>query len=313
MMTYQHRSSRTTWERLCGRILRVGGLALLLAGSPGGAQQTGAGAIQPEVVEVARTYDLAKKEEFLTVTLEIAGPDPLQLRRVQPLREDFQVLVGKAVLPCRWLRGGSLPEDPQRLRFTLGFSMPDRKVKSVDLRVNLPRLPEDNFLEIRLEGLQGGKPQPRRGEGWALTVQRFGPAPYQPPSLPPKGQFLAKKLALDARVFRKAAPPGDPPAEAVVLAFGSGYAELFDPTLDVSGHLLLEGGGATPLLSASLRRVPARTVKESSRPVEVSGQLYFQVPPKGRPTGALVRFHRRPAHPPREPQVLKNLPVPGRS
>ncbi len=312
MKLYRNGSNRFLRTPASGPLVRGLMLALLLVASPSAAQRPG-GNIRPEVVEVARTYDLGKKEEFLAVMLEISGPDPLQLRRVQPLREDFQVLAGKTVLPCRWLRGGSLPEDPQRLRFTLGFSMPDRKVKSVDLRVNLPRLRGDDFLEFRLEGLQDGTPQPRRGEGWALTVQRFGTAPYQPPALPPKGQFLAKKLSFDARVFRKTTPPGNPPTEAVILAFSNGSAELFDPTLDVSGHLLLEGGGATPLLSASLRRIPARTAGAGKVPIAVSGQLYFQVPPKGRPTGALVRFHRRPAHPPREPQVLKNLPVPGRS
>ena len=49
---------------------------------------------------------------------------------VQPLREDFRLLAGKAVLSCRWLRGGSLPEDPKRLRFTLGFSPPPTRIKS---------------------------------------------------------------------------------------------------------------------------------------------------------------------------------------
>lgn len=289
---------------------------MLLIGGPAKAQEKGEkpAGIQPEVVEVARTYDLAKKEEFLAVTLEITGPDPLQLRRVQPLRDDFQLLAGRSTLPCRWLRGGSLPEDPKRLRFSLGFSMPAARVKLFDLKINLPRLQGDDVLEFRLDRLQtGAVAQARSGPGWGLTVTYFGHQPYVAPSLPPKGQFLKKTQAFDMRIFRKADGADGPPAEAILLGFKGGTASLFDPTLDVSGLLTVEGGGAATLISAALRRVPARTSRDPGREVEVTGQFYFETPSKGKPTGVLLRFHRRPASPIPEPFVIEDLPVPGRS
>lgn len=317
------RGDRRTWKPFCAAAACLASsqspvltLLLLAAGIPAVAQDKGEKQplISPEVVEVARTYDLAKKEEFLAVTLEITGPDPLQLRRIQPLRDDFQLVAGKASLPCRWLRGGSLPEDPRRLRFSLGFSMPPARVKIVDLKVNLPRLQGDDLLEFRLDRLQtGAVAQKRGGAGWGLTVTYFGPQPYVAPSLPPKGQFLKKTGAFDMRIFRKADGADGPPAEAILLTFQEGSASLFDPTLDVSGLLSVEGGGTSTLISASLRREPARTSKNTPREVNVSGQFYFQLPPKGKPSGVLLRFHRRPPNPAPEPFVIRDLPVPGRS
>jgi hypothetical protein len=266
-----------------------------------------------EVTEVARSvrFTAGKPEEFLTLTVEITGADAARLRRVQPFRDDFEVLAGGQVLPCRWLRGGSLPEDPRRLRFTLGFSLPPAGTKKVELRADLPRLEGDQALELRLTGLQPGSfIQERQGEGWSLTVQGLGEKPYTPPALPPKGQYISKAGPADARVFRKSVPGGAAPERAMVLAFRSGDVGLYDPTLDVTGHLLVDGGPSQPLLSAVMRREPSRAVKNPAASPVVWGEFHFQAPAGGRVTGAVIRLHRRPANPAAQPVRIPDLPVP---
>src|SRR5438128_1092393 len=120
-------------RRLSRRSLAVLLSAVLMA-TPVFAQMTSG--LKFEVVEVARSVDVGKEpREFLAVTVEVTGLDPTRLRRLQPLRDDFTLIAGKQMLPCRRLRGGSLPDDPERLRFTLSFSPPPAGVKMVDLRV----------------------------------------------------------------------------------------------------------------------------------------------------------------------------------
>ncbi|HTE19261.1 MAG TPA: hypothetical protein VK689_12880 [Armatimonadota bacterium] len=287
-------------------------LACCLAPLPAAAQGQAAG-LRLEVTEIAQSVDLSRgKEKFMTVVVEITGADPARLRRVQPLRADFQLLAGKRALPCRWLRGGSLPEDPRRLRFTLGFSLPPPGTRKVSLQADLPRLEgADAVLELRLTGLQPGQSgQERRGAGWAVTVNQLAETEYVPPPLPPKGGFISKGGPVDARVFRKGSATDTPPARAVVLTIFSRDLQLYDPTLDVSGVLLAEGGASTPLLSASMRRDPSASVSNPPYRPFVTGIFHFRAPEKGRPTGVLLRLHRRPAHPERKPLRVDDLPVP---
>jgi hypothetical protein len=287
-------------------------LCLLAADARGSAAQSQSGGIKLDVTEVAQSVDLSRgRERFITVTVDVSGAPAARLRRIQPLREDFELLAGKRTLPCRWLRGGSSPEDAGRLRFTLGFSLPPKGTHKVTLRANLPRLEGDDILELNLAELPLSAPvQPRSGKGWSITVGRFERQDYTPPSLPPKGQFTVKSIPADTRVFRKPTT-GPVPEQALVLSLTSRTADLYDPTLDVSGWLTVEKGQPAPLLSALMRRVPSRAATESDMPPFVTGEFHFTVPPAGRVTGAVLRFHRRPANP--EPQrfVIPDLPVPG--
>jgi hypothetical protein len=293
-------------------LLRVLCVFVVLLLAPQAWAQTQKSGLRLQVVELAQTVDLSRgKEKFLTVTVDISGQDPARLRRVQPLREDFQVIAGQSTLPCRWLRGGSLPEDPNRLRFTLGFTMPAKGTKAVSLRANLPRLEGDDVLELRHTSLRLGNVQQEwKGPGWSVSVNQFGEKDYDPPALPPKGQFHSKGGPVDVRVFRKGSATDPAPNRAVVLSFFSRDTELYDPTLDVSGSLLVEGGSPAPLISASMRRDPSRTVKDPPYPPFIQGEFHFQVPEKGRPTGVVIRLHRRPPSPQAQPVVIPNLPVP---
>jgi hypothetical protein len=267
-----------------------------------------------QVVELARTVDLSRgKEEFLALTVEVSGAEPTRMRRVQPERSDFQVRAGKAILPCRWLRGGTVPEDPTRLRFTLGFSLPPASIRRVTLLANLPRLEGEEALELKFTDLALGQTSGERvGPGWNVTIQRFAEEAYVPPALPKPGQFVSKAGPVDARIFRKSAPKEKEPQRAVVLSFRSNTVALYEAALDVSGTLMLEGGATLPLLSASLRRDPSATVKKPIYPPIVRAEFYFPAPAKGRVTGVLLRLHRRPANAPRKPVQIADLPVPGR-
>ena len=272
-----------------------------------------AGELRLRVTELSRSLDLSRgKTEFLTVTVEITGKEAGRLRRVQPLRDDFQVLAGKQELRCRWLRGGSLPEDPQRLRFTLGFTMPPASVRRVSLRANLPRLEGEDAREVRFAGLRLGE-DPHQGAEEKIHVSEFKEEAYVPPALPPRGELIGKGGPVDVRVFRQESAGKGSPERAVVLSFFSQDLDLYDPTLDVSGTLIVEGGPATQLLSASLRRDPSRSVKSPPYPPFVMGRLYFAVPAQGRATGAILRLHRRPPAPPAQPVLIRDLPVPGGS
>jgi hypothetical protein len=276
------------------------------------AQERTAAGLRVSVAEVGRSYDLSRKQELLTITVDVTGRDPAGLRRVQPLRDDFQVLAGKTMLPCRSLRGGSLPDDPNRLRFTLGFSMPPRGVSRVSLRANVPRLEGEDVLELRLTGMQlGQKAHERQGPGWKAQVEEFDERDYVPPALPPKGRLIMKGEPYDARVFQKPTPPGGAIERAILLSLWSRDTDLFDPTLDVSGYLVMDGAAASPLVSASMRRHPSRAAAKSGMAPYVGGQFWFAVPPRGRPSGAVIRLHRRPANPRREPVLFRDLPVPG--
>jgi hypothetical protein len=266
------------------------------------------------VVEVAQTVDLTRNgERFLTLTIEIGGTDPAHLRRVQPLREEFEVLAGKTSLPCRWLRGGSLPDDPRHLRFTLGFSLPKGNVRTVRLKADLPRLEGDEPLIVRLDKLAGTSfPREVRGPNWTLTVTEFTEGEYQVPALPPQGAFFSKGGPVDARIFRKESPSEPVPPRAVRLAFFSHDLQLYDPTLDVSGTLQSDTGESSSLLAALLKRDPSRTVKAPPYAPILLGNFYFRVPTRGRPSGVTLTFHRRPPQP--KPEIIEtpDLPLPGR-
>lgn len=269
--------------------------------------------LKVQVAEVGRSVDLARaRQEFMTVVVEVSGVPPVRLAQVQPLREDFTLLAGKTSLPCRWLRGGTAPDDPTRLRFTLGFSLPPAKVKKVDLRVNLPRLGAEDRLDVRLDDLKtGGSEQQRKGPGWEINVDEFGAQAYTPPALPASGKYISKGGPVDARVFRKADAAETPPAQAIRLTFYTRSVDLYDATLDVSGSLLVAGGPSAPLLSALLKRDPSRSVKDPPYGPFVHAEFYFAVPPKGRATGVALSFHRRVENAPRHPLVIRDLPVPG--
>jgi len=294
------------------RLMRGASVAALVALSlvrPAASQQV-TGDLKLDVVEIAQSVDLSRgKEKFLTVTVDVTGVVPARLRRVQPLRDDFQILAGKTVLPCRWLRGGTLPEDPQRLRFVLGFSLPPRGTKAVSLRANLPRLEGEDLLEISLKSLAPGVATDERGgRDWTVTIHRFALQEYMPPALPEKGQFTVKSVPVDTRVFRKPAKDPDP-AKAYSLSLASRSAELYDLTLDVSGWLVVEKGVMVPLLSASMRRMPSRAANRDGDPY-VTGEFHFPAPASGKVVGAVLRFHRRPRNPDPRPVVIPGLPVP---
>jgi hypothetical protein len=250
-----------------------------------------------EVVEVARSVDLSRGgDEFLTVTVELSGIEPGQLRTVQPLRSDFRLLAGKITFPCRWLRGGSLPEDPTRLRFTLGFSVPPRGVRGVTLLADLPKPGAQETLELKLAGLRQGKGgQTVSGPGWEVEVTGFSARPYTPPALPPEGRFFSKGGPVDVRVFRKGT---DAPPTAWTLSLRTGDVALYDATLDLSGELLVEKGKGAPLLSALMRRDPSRSVEKPPYGPFVSGEFHFAAPSGANPSGAILRLRRRPARPP---------------
>jgi hypothetical protein len=295
------------WLAVVAACWAVAGLVL-----PATAQEAVSAGLKLRVTEVAQTVDLGRGgEKFLTVTVEITGAQAGPLRRVQPLRDDFQVLAGKSVLACRWLRGGSVPEDPRRLRFTLGFSLPP-KVATVSLRANLPRLEGEETVELRLADLQAAdRVQERRGAGWQVTVDRFGERSYEPPALPEAGKFFSKGGPVDFRVFRKGGA-GDPvPGRVIGLTLVTRDVELYDRTVDVSGSLLLDRGAGPALLSASMRRDPARSVAKPPYAPFVTGQFFFPIPAQGRVTGAVIRLHRRPRDPGSRPVVIDGLPVPG--
>ena len=284
---------------------------LLFAASRAGAAPVKVEGLNLQVAEVADSVDLSRgKERFLTLTVEISGVEAAQLRRVQPLRDDFQLLVGKKTLPCRWLRGGTVPDDATRLRFTLGFSRPPGGTRRVSLRANLPRLESDDLLEVSLPSLSLGAPsQQRSGKGWSISIGGLEVRDYTPPALPEKGQFSIKSIPADARVFRRSSPDAAP-AQAVQLFLSSADVELYDPTLDVSGWLTVEQGPQSPLLAALMRRVPSRSTTSSINPF-VTGQFYFSVPARGRVTGVVLRLHRRPVKPESRIVVIPDLPVPG--
>lgn len=293
------------------------GLLLGLLLGPGArscaAQEAVADQLRLRVAEVSRSIDLARdRAEYLTITVEIAGTDAGRLRRVQPLRDDFQVVAGKKELPCRWLRGGSLPEDPHRLRFTLGFSMPPASVRAVDFRANLPRLEGSDAREVRLTGLRPGDEPGHGGTEERIRVTAFREEPYAPPALPPAGTHFGKGGPIDTRVFRAGTGEKGAPERAVLLSFYTHDLDLYDPTLEVSGSLLVEGGPPAPLLSTLLQRDPARSVKSPPYPPFVTGHFYFAVPRQGRAVGVLLRFVRRPSAPPARKLLIRDLPVPGR-
>lgn len=267
-----------------------------------------------KVTELARTVDLNRgNEEFLTVTVEVSGADPNRLRRVQPTRANFTLGAGKSRLPCRWLRGGSIPEDPARLRFTLGFSLPLASVKRVELLAKLPQLEEGKTLELRLTGLQPGQEAVERsGPGWSVQLQRLAEERYVPPALPTPGRFISKLGPVDERVFRKSTSGTPEPVQAMVLAFQSPSTALYDPTLDVAGELTLEGGGTLPLLAAFLHRQPSATVTKPRFPPIVRAEFYFPAPGKSRVNGATLRFFQRPQNTATQSLRISGLPVPGR-
>lgn len=218
------------------------------------------------------------------------------------------------MLHCRWLKGGTVPEDPARVRFTLGFSRPPAGVRTVDLVAEFPRLDAEEALEVRLEGLKPGEgQQERRGAGWAVRVEEFGLRGYVPPALPPSGYFYSKAGPMDARIFREgetALGGKGAPAEAMHLSLFARDVALYDPTVGVSGSLLVQGGPSTPLLSVMLRRDPSRTVKAPRYGPHTHGDFYFVAPPKGRATGAVLRFQRQPAGAGRQTVRKSALPVP---
>lgn len=295
--------------RTGGRLLAVVVLAASAAVSAGqGSRPVRAGGLELQVVETARSVDLRRGgERFLVVTLEVAG-DRTALRSVQPLRGDFTLTAGARSLPCRWLRGGSLPEDPERLRFTLGFTYP-AGAERASLRVSLPGPRGRDTRTLFLAGLRPGTAdQSFRGPEWALTVTGLAEQAYEPPLLPEKGFLFSKGGPVDVRVFRKEAPGSPPPARCYRLTFQSTSLGLYDPVLDLSGTLRA-GRHSTPLLAARLLRDPSQAVKDPPYGPFVRGEFYFGVPPEGLPTGAEIRLTLRPAGA-ATPIVLPDLPVP---
>ena len=292
--------------RFSRQALLAGGLAAILS-VPAHAQKTSG--LKFEVVEVARSVDVGKeRREFLTVTVEVTGLDPARLRRLQPLRDDFTLVSGKQLLPCRRLRGGSLPDDPDRLRFTLSFSPPPAGIKAVDLRIQIPA-PGEDALEIKLMGLKpGNAEQFRKGDGWALTVTRFAEAPYADPPLPPEGGYVSKGGPVDVRIVRRST--GDAPERGYLLEFRSDEPALYDRSVDISGTLLTEGG-STPLLSGMLRRDPSRAVANPIYGPYVTGRFFFAMPVKGQVTGVMLRLRRRTNPTGADAITLRDLPVPG--
>jgi hypothetical protein len=269
------------------------------------------GELRLDVVEVARSVDVARGgQHFLTISVDLLGLDQTRMRTIQPRREDFLVIAGSRTLPCRWLRGGTLPEDPSRLRFTLGFSPPSAAVRRVSLVARLPASPGTDELELRLTGLQPGRTsQERRGPGWSVRVRQFTETEYTPPALPASGYFYSKAGPVDARVYRKGSD-AKPPERAIVLEFHSPDVEIYDPTLDLSASLLLQGGGSLPMLSALVRRDPSRAVAPPPYPPRVEAHLYFPVPAR-RATGAVIRLRRRAAGARHITIRRDGLPVPG--
>ena len=292
--------------------LTASGMARVAA--PADAQEPAGPSLRYQVRQVGRIVDLSRgKEEFLTISLDVSGLAPAAMRRVQPLREDFTLLAGKSALPCRWLRGGSLPNDPRRLRFTLGFSVPPPTVKTVSLKARLADTSTAPPLELRLEGLvTDQRSVTRSGVGWKVTIRSFRRGKYLPPSLPPKGAYQIKGIPVDHRIFRMSAPQGAPPTEAVSLQLASRDTNLYDNTLNLSGYLIVAGGKRAPMLSAHLQRVPSRVVEKPRATPRITGQFHFAVPPVGRPTGVVLRFTRRAAKASRRTIQIDNLPVPGR-
>ena len=266
-------------------------------------------ALRFEVAEVARSVDVGKeRREFLTVTVEVTGLNAARLRRLQPLRDDFTLIAGKQFLPCRRLRGGSLPDDPDRLQFTLSFSLPPPGIKSVDLRIQIPA-PGEDALELKLTGLKAGNAEQfRKGEGWSLNVTRFSESPYNEPPLPPEGGFQSKGGPADVRIVRRST--GDAPERAYLLEFRTDDPSLYDRTVDISGNLLTEGG-TTPLLSGTLRRDPSRAVANPPFGPFVTGKFFFALPMKGQVTGVLLRLRRRTDPKQADVVTLRDLPVPG--
>jgi hypothetical protein len=266
-------------------------------------------ALKFEVVEVARSVDVGKeRREFLAVTVEVMGLDAARLRRLQPLRDDFTLIAGKQLLPCRRLRGGSLPDDPERLRFTLSFSPPPAGVKAVDLRIQIPA-PGEDALEVKLTGLKAGNEQQfRKGDGWALTVTRFAEAEYSDPPLPPEGGYISKGGPVDVRIVRRST--GDAPERGFLLEFRADEPSLYDRSVDISGSLLSEGG-STPMLSGTLRRDPSRAVAKPIYGPYVSGRFFFALPGKGQVTGVTLRLRRRTNPKEADTITLRDLPVPG--
>jgi len=259
------------------------------------------------VTEVAQSVDLARGDRFLTVTVELSGLEPAALRRLHPRRDDFMLLAGKGTLPCRWLRGGSVPEDARRLRFTLGFSRPAEGVSRVRLQARLPRDPGADTRELQLTGLRpGSTPQMHRGKGWSLTTTLIAERAYDAPELPAKGVLQSKGGPRDVRVFRKEREGADP-KQALVVHFQTDDVGLYDPVVDVDAVLLSRGGPAQPLLAARLVREPARGA--ASPGAVVRGELYFAVPP-GTPTAVTLRLSVRPGPGAEVTLTSPEVPVP---
>jgi hypothetical protein len=246
-------------------------------------------------VEVARSVDLSRgNAPFLTVTVELTSSARDALLRIQLRREDFRLLAGRQLLPCRWLRGGTLPEDADRLRFVLGFPPPTETAKSATLLASLPTAAPSEMVEIRLARLKVGQSGGHIvGAGWQVDLTSFEPHEYVAPALPPSGYFISKAGAVDARIFRKA-PAGAPaPTRAFRVGFVSRDVGLYDPLLDVDAELLLATGQRVPLLSALFKRDPSRAVPNPLYHPYVIAELDFALAPMAQPIGAVVRLYRR--------------------
>jgi hypothetical protein len=249
------------------------------------------------VTEVARSVDVARGgERFVTLTVEVRGDDPAALRRFHPRRDDFRLLAGKDELGCRWLRGGSVPEASDVLRFTLGFSPPRAGVTRVRLRARLPADLGTETRSLTLSDLRtDAGPFVRQGKGWRLTVTQVAERAYDAPELPARGVLLSKGGLMDVRVFRKERASAEP-ARAMTVRFESDDVGLYDPVVDLNATASAGGGPEVPLLAARLTRDPARSspaAKERS-PV-VRGELFFALPPRGGPVTVVLTLHARAA------------------
>jgi hypothetical protein len=273
------------------------------------------------VREVARTVDLAAGgRELLTLTVEVTGWEPGELRRVQPLREDFQLLhstsdsakgasATSAGPTAVSLRGGTAPDDSRRLRFVVGFPLPPPETRGLSLRARLPAAVRTTSLSIQLPDLRPGSRDVRfAGGGWSLTVTRFAEEEYFEPALPPLGKFGAKGGPMDLRVFRRSAAAGTAPPRALRLQFRSETASLYDRTLELDGS----AGAGAPLLSGYLRRVPSRIAEKPGGPVQVTADLYFKLP-ASMPSGVELKLLQQSEASTKHWRTVTGIPVPGAS
>ncbi len=309
------KSERSTTEGGAGMRL-VLAVALLLTVLMAGMApaQAPPGALRLKVLEISRALPLeGTRAESLVLALELRGPARQALRRIQPRREEFTLLAGKERLPCRSLRGGSVPEDPNVLHFRLGFALPAPPIREVALEACLPRPEEPVQMMLRLTDLRPGmSPVEQTGATWKVQIQHCRLGPYDPPSVPPSGAFLTKGGPADVRIFRKAGEGKPDPEQALQVRLFSRTLTLYDATLDLDGSLVQAGRPPSPLLAARLVRHPSGAAETRVFAAFLTAECSFAAPSPVRPFDVVLRFLQRPARSQPEVVTIPGLPVPGR-